>query len=103
MVLPSWSVTSVAQARFNAALGSPAIEQLELAEFISSGLLIGISVTIVPSTGNGATFSLRRSMRMFPRPRLGGIAADLHLVATFPKGIDEIRLVEAAAARSVAG
>jgi GntR family transcriptional regulator/MocR family aminotransferase len=37
MVLPSWFVTSVAQAKFNADLGPPAIEQLALAEFISSG------------------------------------------------------------------
>jgi GntR family transcriptional regulator / MocR family aminotransferase len=101
MVVPLWLVASVAQAKFNADHGSPAIEQLALAEFISSGRFDR------HLRRNRAVYRKRRDVLVaalnehVPEADVGGIAAGLHLVATLPYGIEENRLVEAAAARSV--
>jgi GntR family transcriptional regulator / MocR family aminotransferase len=100
-VLPSWLVTSVAQAKFNDDLGSPGIEQLVLADFISSGRFdrhLRRNRAIYRRRRDALVSALREHV---PEAEVEGIAAGLHLVATFPEGVDEKRLVDAAAEQSV--
>jgi GntR family transcriptional regulator/MocR family aminotransferase len=101
LVLPSWLVTAVAQGKFNDDHGSPSIEQLALADFVSSGRFDR------HLRRNRAIYRRRRDALVaalhehVPEAEVAGIAAGLHLVATFPEGIDEKRLVDAAAGQSV--
>jgi len=101
LALPSWLADSVAQAKANEDLGSPAIEQLALADFISTGRFDR------HLRRNRATYRRRRDALVaalaehIPEVEVQGVAAGLHLVAKLPNEIDEERLVQAAAERSV--
>src|SRR5918999_4196959 len=101
LALPSWLTESVSQAKAGHDLGSPAIEQLALADFISTGRFDR------HLRRNRATYRRRRDVLVaalaeyIPEVEVQGVAAGLHLVAKLPKEIDEELLVQAAAERSV--
>jgi GntR family transcriptional regulator/MocR family aminotransferase len=101
LVLPSWLEQTVADAKSNDDLGSPAIEQLALADFISTGRFDR------HLRRNRAVYRRRRDAlvtaieKHLPDVEVQGIAAGLHLLAKLPEGVDQERLVEAAAERSV--
>ncbi|MGH2787832.1 MAG: PLP-dependent aminotransferase family protein [Actinomycetota bacterium] len=101
LVLPSTLAAPVAEAKYNDDLGSPVIEQLALAEFVSTGKFDR------HLRRNRAVYRRRRDVLVaalkehLPEVEIQGIAAGLHLVVRLPHEIDEARLVEAAAKRSV--
>jgi GntR family transcriptional regulator/MocR family aminotransferase len=101
LILPSWLVTPVAEAKFNDDHGSPALEQLGLSDFISSGRFDR------HLRRNRAMYKQRRDAlvsaltKHLPEAKVEGVAAGLHLVVTLPEGIDEAQLIDAAAERSV--
>ena len=101
MVLPSRLVGPVAQVKYDDDHGSPSLEQFALADFISSGLFDR------HLRRNRVIYKRRRDALVdalhdhIPEVEVKGVAAGLHLVASFSEGIDELRLVEAAAEQSV--
>jgi GntR family transcriptional regulator/MocR family aminotransferase len=100
-VLPSRLVQPVVEAKTNDDLGSPAIDQLALAHFITTGRYDR------HLRRNRALYRRRRDAlvaaleKHLPETEVQGVAAGLHLVVQLPAGIDERRLVEAAAEESV--
>jgi GntR family transcriptional regulator/MocR family aminotransferase len=94
-------VQPVVEAKTNDDLGSPAIDQLALAHFITTGRYDR------HLRRNRALYRRRRDAlvaaleKHLPETEVQGVAAGLHLVVQLPAGIDERRLVEAAAEESV--
>jgi GntR family transcriptional regulator/MocR family aminotransferase len=92
LVLPASLTAVVAQAKLSADRGSPALEQHALAAFLEAGDL---------------DRHLRRTRAIYRRrrdvllealeARTRGVAAGLHLLVDLPDGVEDIRLVEAAA------
>lgn len=88
-------------AKFHDDRGSPAIEQLALADFISGGRFdrhLRRNRSIYKSRRDKLVASLRKHI---PEAQIQGVAAGLHLVANLPDGIDEESLIEAATDFSV--
>lgn len=101
LVVPSWLAPHVAKAKAYDDLGSPAIEQLALADFISTGRFDR------HLRRNRAVYRRRRDAlvaaldKHLPGVEVQGIAAGLHLFVKLPEGAEEARLVEAAAEQMV--
>ena len=101
LVLPSWLASSLADAKNNDDLGSPAIDQLALADFISSGRFdrhLRRNRTIYRRRRDALVSALTKHL---PEVEVQGVAAGLHLLVKLPAGVDEDRLAAAAAERSV--
>jgi GntR family transcriptional regulator/MocR family aminotransferase len=101
IVVPSRLVSSVAEAKFNDDHGSHKIEQLALADFISLGRFdrhLRRNRVIYRKRRDALVAALSEHI---PEAEVGGVAAGLHLTATFPEGFDEKRVVESATEHSV--
>jgi GntR family transcriptional regulator/MocR family aminotransferase len=101
LVLPSWLAASIAEAKNNDDLGSPAIDQLALADFISSGRFdrhLRRNRSLYRRRRDTLVSALRKHL---PEAEVQGVAAGLHLVVKLPAGIDEDRLVATATEHSV--
>lgn len=101
LVLPSWLAPAVAEAKGNDDLGSPSIDQLALADFISTGRLdrhLRRNRAVYRSRRDALVAALEEHL---PDVEIQGVAAGLHLVVKLPHGVTEERLVAAAAERSV--
>jgi GntR family transcriptional regulator/MocR family aminotransferase len=95
LVLPRDLVEPVAEAKLLADRGSPVLDQLTFADFLSRGEFDRHLRRMRP---------VYRSRRDEQAPELepAGIAAGLHLVAWLPEDLDEDEVIEAAATEGVA-
>jgi GntR family transcriptional regulator / MocR family aminotransferase len=96
LVVPWWLAPEVAKAKAFDDLGSPAIEQLALANFISTGRFdrhLRRNRTVYRRRRDALVAALDRHL---PDVEIRGVAAGLHLFGKLPEGIDEAHLVEAA-------
>jgi GntR family transcriptional regulator / MocR family aminotransferase len=101
LVLPSRVVDPVAEAKTNDDLGSPALDQLALADFITTGHYdrhLRRNRALYRRRRDALVAELKKNL---PEAQIQGIAAGLHLVVQLSTGIDEQRLVETAAEQSV--
>lgn len=101
LVLPSGFVADVARAKSDDDLGSAVVDQLAFSELLSAGSFdrhLRRSRKLYRSRRDALLGALDRCL---PDLKVEGVAAGLHLVVRLPPGIDEARVVEAAAARSV--
>jgi GntR family transcriptional regulator/MocR family aminotransferase len=101
LVLPAWLVEAVAQEKALDDLGSPALEQLALADLLARGEVDR------HLRRNRARYRSRRDTLVSalgvhaPQVSIRGIAAGLHAVAELPPQADEATVVAAARRRSV--
>jgi GntR family transcriptional regulator/MocR family aminotransferase len=101
LALPAQLVDEVARVKFTADRGSPALDQLALADFLDRGELdkhLRKTRQIYRSRRDELVTALREHA---PELRVRGVAAGLHLLVEFPHVVDEQRIVEAAAKHSI--
>ena len=100
--LPPDLLGGFVEAKLLADRGSPVLDQLTLADFISRGEFerhLRRMRPIYRARRDTLVAALRERL---PELRPGGIAAGLHLVAWLPEDLDEATVIAAAAARGVA-
>jgi GntR family transcriptional regulator/MocR family aminotransferase len=102
MVVPRHLADAVAQAKITADRGSPALDQLVFADFLSSGEFDRHLRRMRPVYRRRRDVLLAALQEKTPSLRPAGIAAGLHLAAWLPSDIDEAAVVDAAAARGLA-
>ena len=101
-VLPSDLVADVAAAKLQADRGSPVIDQLTFADFLTHGDFDRHLRRMRAIYGKRRDALLAALHRHLPELEPAGVAAGLHLVAWLPPDLDEAAVVEAAAAHGVA-
>jgi GntR family transcriptional regulator/MocR family aminotransferase len=95
-VLPSHLAGPMADAKIAADRGSPALEQLALADFISRGEFDRHLRRMRPVYRRRRDALLTALARRLPALTPTGISAGLHVVTWLPPGLDETTVVEAA-------
>lgn len=101
LVTPSHLVDDIAEAKLLADRGSPAIDQLAFADFVSLGELDRHLRRMRPVYRRRRDALLAALRSKLPDLQPAGIAAGLHLVTWLPPGLDENAIVEAAAERGL--
>jgi GntR family transcriptional regulator / MocR family aminotransferase len=101
IALPSHLVDAVGRAKFDADLGSPALEQLALADFLDCGELDRhLRRTRLIYRGRRDRLIAALGIHL-PRLRPRGVAAGLHLMIELDRRADEQMIVATAASRSI--
>jgi GntR family transcriptional regulator/MocR family aminotransferase len=101
LVAPRPLVSDLVSAKVLADRGSPVIDQLTFADFLAHGELDRHLRRMRPLYRRRRDVLLEALARRLPELEPAGIAAGLHLVSWLPAGLDETRVVEAAAIRGV--
>ncbi|MBE1592109.1 GntR family transcriptional regulator/MocR family aminotransferase [Nonomuraea angiospora] len=101
LVVPAHLAAAVAEAKLLADRGSPAIEQLALADFLVRGELDRHLRRMRPVYRRRRDVLLARLAESLPGFRPTGVAAGLHLVVWLPDGMGEDDVVAAAADHGV--
>ncbi len=102
LVLPERLAAPVAAARWRADRGSPALDELALADLIERGALdrhLRASRRRHRLRRDALVAALHREL---PEARVEGVAAGLHAVVRLPEDVDEAQAVAAAARRGLA-
>jgi GntR family transcriptional regulator / MocR family aminotransferase len=102
VILPPALVEPFAEAKLIADRGSPVLDQLTFADFLSRGELDRHLRRMRPAYRSRRDALLAALAEHLPELEPAGIAAGLHLVAWLPADLDEAALVEAAAREGVA-
>lgn len=102
LVVPGGLVDAVASAKIMADRGSPAMDQLVFADFLSRGEFDRHLRRMRPVYRRRRDTLLAALRTHTPFLEPAGIAAGLHLVCWLPSDVDEATVVAAAAARGVA-
>jgi GntR family transcriptional regulator/MocR family aminotransferase len=102
LVLPRELVQPVANAKLLADRGSPVLDQLAFADFLSRGELDRHLRRMRPLFRSRRDVLLEALARHLPQMEPTGIAAGLHLVAWLPPDLEESLVVAAAAREGVA-
>ena len=102
LVLPPHLVDAIADAKKLADRGSPVLDQLAFADFLSRGEFDRHLRRMRPLYRRRRDALLAALRTHAPELEPAGIAAGLHLVAYLPDGADETAVIEAAARRGVA-
>ncbi|REE97194.1 PLP-dependent aminotransferase family protein [Thermomonospora umbrina] len=102
LVVPRGLVDAVAAAKITADRGSPALDQLVFADFLSRGEFDRHLRRMRPLYRRRRDLLLTTLREKAPALEPAGIAAGLHLVTWLPPDLDEAAIVSAAAARGVA-
>jgi GntR family transcriptional regulator / MocR family aminotransferase len=102
LILPARLVAPLATAKFNADRGSPSLEQLAFADFLSRGEFDRHLRRMRPIYRQRRDALLRALERYLPDVLPVGASAGLHVLAWLPDGADEAAIVERAAAAEVA-
>ena len=101
LIVPGSLVDAVAQAKEDADRGSPIIEQLAFADFLSRGEFDHHLRRMRPIYRQRRDALLAAIGRHLPDLRPVGASAGLHVLAWLPPDVDEDALVEAALRRGV--
>ncbi len=102
LVLPSRLTEPVAAAKIAADRGSPALEQMALADFVARGELDRHLRRMRPVYRRRRDALLEALARDLPWAQPAGVSAGLHLVAWLPPELDEAAVAEAALRAGVA-
>ncbi len=102
LVLPTDLVEPFAEAKLLADRGSPILDQLTFADFLTRGEFDRHLRRMRPIYRSRRDALLAALGRHLPELEPAGIAAGLHLVAWLPAGLPETAVIEAAAAEGVA-
>ncbi len=102
IVLPMELVEPFAEAKLLADRGSPILDQLTFADFLSRGEFDRHLRRMRPRYRSRRDALLAALARHLPELEPAGVAAGLHLVAWLPSDLDEAMVVEAAANERVA-
>jgi GntR family transcriptional regulator/MocR family aminotransferase len=102
LILPEALVEPFAQAKLLADRGSPILDQLTFADFLSRGEFDRHLRRMRPVYRSRRDALLAALARYLPTWEPAGIAAGLHLVAWLPEHLEEARVVAAAASAGVA-
>jgi GntR family transcriptional regulator / MocR family aminotransferase len=102
LVLPSRLTEQVAAAKIAADRGSPALEQMALADFVTRGELDRHLRRMRPVYRRRRDALLAALARDLPWAKPAGVSAGLHLVAWLPPELDEAAVAEAALRAGVA-
>jgi GntR family transcriptional regulator/MocR family aminotransferase len=101
LIAPRHLVDDVADAKVLADRGSPAIDQLAFADFVSRGEFDRHLRRMRPIYRGRRDVLLAALRSRLPDLEPAGVAAGLHLVTWLPPDLDEIAVVEAAARRGL--
>jgi GntR family transcriptional regulator / MocR family aminotransferase len=101
MLSPSWLTGALTFEKGLADGGSPALDQLALADFITRGELERHLRRMRLSYRERREALVEALSGSLPEARVHGVAAGLFVLAVLPDGVDEEALVSAAAARGV--
>ena len=102
LILPRELVEPFAEAKLLADRGSPILDQLTFADFLSRGEFDRHLRRMRPVYRSRRDALLRALARNLPELKPTGIAAGLHLVAWLPPDLDEATVIAAAASEGVA-
>jgi GntR family transcriptional regulator/MocR family aminotransferase len=102
LILPPELVEPFAEAKLLADRGSPILDQLTFADFLSRGEFDRHLRRMRPIYRSRRDVLLTALARHLPELEPAGIAAGLHLVAWLPHGLDEATVIAAAAREGVA-
>jgi len=102
LVVPARFVEAFATAKFNYDRGSPSLEQLAFADFLTRGEFDRHLRRMRPIYRERRDALLRALARHLPEVRPTGASAGLHVLAWLPDGADEASIVARAAGRDVA-
>jgi GntR family transcriptional regulator/MocR family aminotransferase len=102
LVVPADMLDAIARAKSLADRGSPVLDQLAFADFLSRGEFDRHVRRMRPIYRRRRDALLAALRNRLPDLEPAGIAAGLHLVAHLPEHLDEERVVEAAADRGLA-
>jgi GntR family transcriptional regulator/MocR family aminotransferase len=102
LILPRELVEPFAEAKLLADRGSPILDQLTFADFLSRGEFDRHLRRMRPVYRSRRDALLRALARHLPELKPTGIAAGLHLVAWLPPDLDEATVIAAAAREGVA-
>jgi GntR family transcriptional regulator / MocR family aminotransferase len=102
LILPRELVEPFAEAKLLADRGSPIVDQLAFADFLSRGEFDRHLRRMRPIYRSRRDALLRALAQHLPELEPAGIAAGLHLVAWLPPDLDEATLIAAAAREGVA-
>ena len=102
LILPQELVEPFAEAKLLADRGSPILDQLTFADFLSRGEFDRHLRRMRPVYRSRRDALLRALARHLPELKPTGIAAGLHLVAWLPPDLDEATVIAAAAREGVA-
>jgi GntR family transcriptional regulator / MocR family aminotransferase len=102
LILPRELVEPFAEAKLLADRGSPILDQLTFADFLSRGQFDRHLRRMRPIYRARRDALLRALAQHLPDLELAGIAAGLHLVAWLPRDLDEAAVIAAAAREGVA-
>jgi len=102
LILPRELVEPFAEAKLLADRGSPILDQLTFADFLSRGEFDRHLRRMRPVYRSRRDALLRALARHLPELKPTGIAAGLHLVAWLPRDLDEATVITAAANEGVA-
>jgi GntR family transcriptional regulator/MocR family aminotransferase len=100
-VLPPELTSSFAQAKILADRGSPVLDQLTFADFLTRGEFDRHLRRMRPIYRSRRDSLIAALGKHLPELRPSGIAAGLHLVAWLPHDLDEAAVISAAAAQGV--
>ena len=101
VLAPQSLVRDLAQAKLDADRGSPAVDQLALAEFIERGHL-DRHLRRTRRIYSHKRAQLATALRTYlPQCRIRGVAAGLHLILELPMGADETAIVAEASRRAI--
>ena len=101
LVVPERLVDDVAAAKVVADRGSPVLDQLTFADFVSRGEFDRHLRALRPVYRRRRDALLRALEEHLPELHPSGVSAGFHLVTWLPRGLDEASVVDAAAARGV--
>ncbi len=101
LILPAQLVPVVADAKLLADRGSPILDQLTFANFLRRGEFDRHLRRLRPVYRSRRDALVAALAQRLPKLRPVGVAAGLHLVALLPPGLDETRVVNAAAIHGV--
>jgi GntR family transcriptional regulator / MocR family aminotransferase len=102
LILPRELVEPFAEAKLLADRGSPVVDQLTFADFLSRGEFDRHLRRMRPVYRSRRDALLRALARHLPELEPAGIAAGLHLVAWLPQDLDEATVIAAAGREGVA-
>jgi GntR family transcriptional regulator/MocR family aminotransferase len=102
LILPQELVEPFAEAKLIADRGSPIVDQLTFADFLSRGEFDRHLRRMRPIYRSRRDALLRALAQHLPEVEPAGIAAGLHLVAWLPQDLDEATVITAAAREGVA-
>lgn len=101
LIVPSRLAQAIAAAKVDADRGSPVLDQLAFADFLSHGEFDRHLRRMRPIYRSRRDALLRALAERLPDLRPTGVSAGLHLVALLPPDLDEAAVVDGAARRGV--